>query len=79
MDIRITSGGEMEAKNEQGAWVQVPKAAADEIHRCHDRLEIDRVYNIEGERQIVSFEARLRLPDGIEARGLTISLIEGEL
>lgn len=53
----------------------------EEISRCHARLEIDRVYVAEGEDLVersVPMDERLSMPDGIEARDATISLLTEE-
>ncbi len=76
--IRLIEGGIMEAVGSNGRWMRVPEAAADEIQRCHERLEIDRIFKLGGEREDVPLEERLSMPDGIECRDATISLIEAE-
>ena len=80
MDIRITPAGSMEAIGENGNWQPVPKAAADEILRCHARLEIDHVFQMDAYNNLVRveipLEGRLFQTDGIDCRDATITEIE---
>lgn len=56
-------------------------AAANEIERCHARLEIDHVGVMRGDeivRRAVPYAERFDLPDGIDCRDATIDLLESE-
>lgn len=59
------------------------QSQAAEIERCHKRLEIDRVYvGTEDDtfaEQVVPMHERPTMPDGIECRDSTISLLEADI
>jgi len=57
--------------------------AAEEIERCHVRLEIDHVYRLGGSdedddyiRVNVPYEERMVVPDAVDARDMTISCMK---
>lgn len=55
-------------------------AAADEIERCHRRLEIDRMWKLGPDGGVpvtIPYAERASFPDGITCRDETISLLEG--
>lgn len=52
-----------------------------EVARCHARLEIDHVFVAEGDdfvRREVPMNERLSLPDAVECRDATISILEAD-
>lgn len=54
-------------------------AAADEIERCHSRLEIDHEFVMRGdglERRAVPYNRRHEQPDAVECRDATIQFME---
>ena len=56
-------------------------AAADEIERCHARLEIDHEFVVKGDdlvRRAVPYHLRREQPDAVECRDATIQFWEGE-
>lgn len=62
--------------------------AVEEIQRCHERLEITHVYEMDfGSatddasllRKDVPYAERKEMTDGIECRDLTIAMLEGKL
>lgn len=54
-----------------------------EIRRCHRRLEIDRLYKLNGKGKLVPekvpYERRLSIPDGISCRDETIRMQDRRL
>lgn len=52
-----------------------------EVARCHARLEIDHVYVADGDelvRREVPMDERLSMPDAVECRDATISILEAD-
>lgn len=57
-------------------------AAADEIERCHERLEIDHEFELVGEdlvKRAIPYADRKTTMDAVECRDMTISMLEGKL
>ena len=50
-----------------------------EVARCHARLEIDHIYQVEVDgmvRREIPYEERTKYPDGIDCRNETIKLLQ---
>ena len=79
-DADTMAGDAQRVLSEITAAVQ---SQAAEIERCHKRLEIDRVYvGTEDDtfaEQLVPMHERPSMPDGIECRDSTISLLEADI
>ncbi|MGR3815186.1 MAG: hypothetical protein ACU0AU_13905 [Cognatishimia activa] len=56
-------------------------AAADEIERCHERLEIDHEFELVGEDLVkgaIPYAVRKDATDAVECRDMTISMLESK-
>ncbi|MGR3813791.1 MAG: hypothetical protein ACU0AU_06845 [Cognatishimia activa] len=57
-------------------------AAADEIERCHARLEIDHEFELVGAdlvKRAIPYADRKNTMDAVECRDMTITMLEGKL